>query len=67
MCILRHALCSSLAMPQLFKPAAKIPRNQFEAFLLAASDGDGKGMWWVHRALGLLSFSPLGNLLHGYR
>ncbi|KAG2487399.1 hypothetical protein HYH03_013968 [Edaphochlamys debaryana] len=31
---------------QLFQPAAKVPRNAWETFFLAASAGDAKGVWW---------------------
>jgi len=36
----------SKVVAQLFRPAAKVPSNAWETFLLAASDGDGKGMWY---------------------
>ncbi|GIL60390.1 hypothetical protein Vafri_14995 [Volvox africanus] len=32
---------------QLLQPAAKVPTNSWETFLLAANAGDGTGMWFV--------------------
>lgn len=29
----------------LLKPAARVPTNQWEAFMSALADGDAKGMW----------------------
>ena len=37
----------SKVVGQLLLPSAKVPSNAWETFLLAAADGDGKGMWFV--------------------
>lgn len=37
----------SKVVAQLLLPSAKVPSNAWETLLLAAADGDGKGVWFV--------------------
>ncbi|PNW82748.1 hypothetical protein CHLRE_06g292400v5 [Chlamydomonas reinhardtii] len=44
---------------QLFTPAAKVPSNAWETFLLSASAGDVQGMWFVLNPLFLKASAAL--------
>jgi hypothetical protein len=44
---------------RLLRPAAKIPTNSWETFMLSLSDGDAKGMWMVVSGKAALFSAPV--------
>jgi hypothetical protein len=44
---------------RLLRPAAKVPTNPWETFMLSLSDGDAKGMWMVISGKAALFSAPV--------
>lgn len=58
-CTPSHCHHHPQVIKRLLRPAAKVPTNPWETFMLSLSDGDAKGMWFVVSGKAALLSAPV--------
>lgn len=58
-CFCRHSTPLPQVVERLLRPAAKVPTNPWETFMLSLSDGDVSGMWMVVSGKAALFSAPV--------